>query len=141
MVQEHDASLALVTVTPEPTLVIKRDADSEILQPNSKKPRVKHSLKKRMGSKTLRKYKVKNKKPEPPVLMAMADPDEDPENRILWAQEPKFKHSTNDTTGHDLTMADAAEPPIIPEIPRAMLYHPWLVIADSEEESGDEVLE
>ncbi|KAJ4017532.1 hypothetical protein NW752_001440 [Fusarium irregulare] len=91
-----------------------------------------------MGSKTLRKYKVENKKPESPEPTVLATSDEDPENGILWAQQPKFKHTTNDTTGH-VTMADLAEPPIIPEIPRAMVYHPWLVIADSEE-SGDEVL-
>ena len=93
-----------------------------------------------MGSKTLRKYKAKNKKPESPESTVTADSGEDTENGIMWAQQPKFKHTTNDSTGHDLTMADSAEPSIIPEIPRAMLYHPWLVIAGCEKKSGDEVL-
>ncbi|RFN48076.1 hypothetical protein FIE12Z_7799 [Fusarium flagelliforme] len=32
------------------------------------------------------------------------------ENGILWAQEPKFKHITDDTTGYNITMGGSVEP-------------------------------
>ncbi|RGP77801.1 hypothetical protein FLONG3_4095 [Fusarium longipes] len=134
--REHDASLARVNVSTEP----------EVSKSISKK-----SLKRTSETiveNNVKKFRLNRKVPEfpdAPTLFpwtVLPDSDEDTENYILGEEEPRYKHTIDDSTSSDITMDDTIDDQTLSmlEVPPDMIYYPYLVIGGSEENSGDEVL-